>query len=135
MGWQSCSFLVTPKELQTALEPFKLIINNTCVPIDYIDTPVEEFLENYSALYERLINDGVFDGALLKQIAFTSNLSDIKFCMEHELETHIRKIINYMSVPDIPIWRTAILYLVMRLFSLNSVKAMWIIMGLQAKEN
>ncbi len=38
---------------------------------------------------ERLINGGFFDGsyhALLKQIAFTSNLSDIEFCMEHELD-------------------------------------------------
>lgn len=89
MGWQSCSFLVTPKELQTAFEPFKLIINNACVPIDYTNTPIEEFIENYSALYERLINGEVFNGsyrALLKQIAFTSNLPDIKFCMEHELD-------------------------------------------------
>ncbi len=89
MGWQSCSFLVTPKELQTAFEPFKLVINNACVPIDYTNTSVEEFLENYSALYERLINGEVFNGkyvGLLKQIAITSNLSDIKFGMEHELD-------------------------------------------------
>ncbi len=89
MGWQSCPFLVTPKELQTAFEPFNLVIHNACVPIGYTNTPVEDFLENYSALYERLINGGVFDGsyhALLKQIAFTSNISDIKFCMEHELD-------------------------------------------------
>lgn len=89
MGWQSCPFFVTPKELQTAFGPFKLVIKNACVPIDYTNTPVEEFLENYSILYERLINGEVFDGsyrALLKQIAFTSNLPDIKFCMEHELD-------------------------------------------------
>ncbi len=51
MGWQSCPFLVTPQELQIAFEPFKLVIDNACVPIDYTNTPVEEFLENYSALY------------------------------------------------------------------------------------
>lgn len=87
MGWQSCPFLVTPKELKTAFEPFKLVIDNGCVPIDYTDTPVEEFLKNYSALYERLISGEVLDGkhmGLLKQIAITSNLSDIKFGMEHE---------------------------------------------------
>ena len=58
------------------------VIHNACVPIGYTNTPVEDFLENYSALYERLINGEVFNGsyrALLKQIAFTANLPDIKF--------------------------------------------------------
>lgn len=27
MGWQSCPFLVTPKELKTAFEPFRLVVN------------------------------------------------------------------------------------------------------------
>lgn len=89
MGWQSCPFLVTPKELKTAFEPFKLVINNACVPIDYTNTSVEEFLKIYSALYERLISGEVFDGkyvGLLNHIAITSNLSDIKFGMEHEID-------------------------------------------------
>lgn len=89
MGWQSCPFLVTPEELKTAFEPFVLVTDNACVPIDYTNTPVEEFLKIYSALYERLIGGGVFEGkhaGLLKQIAITSNLSDIKFGMEHELD-------------------------------------------------
>lgn len=99
MGWQSCPFLVTPKELQTAFEPFKLVIDNACVPIDYTNTPVEEFLENYSALYERLIEGEVFTGKyteLLKQIAITSNLSDIEFGMEHELDGQwVKAVINH----------------------------------------
>lgn len=59
MGWQSYSFLVAPKELETALEPFKLVTDNGCVPIDYTDTPVREFMQNYSAVYERLISGEV----------------------------------------------------------------------------
>lgn len=89
MGWQSCPFLVTPKELQTVFEPFNLVIDNACVPIDYTNTPVEEFIEIYSVLYERLIHGEVFGRdyqALLKHIAFTSHLSDIQFCMEHEID-------------------------------------------------
>ena len=127
MGWQSCPFLVTPKELKTAFEPFKLVINNACVPIDYTNTPVEEFLKIYSALYERLISSEVFDGkyvGLLNHIAITSDLSDIKFGMEHEIDgkwvkavIHDKKSIlpylapftfrtytennNYMSVPEL----------------------------------
>ncbi len=90
MGWQSYPFLVTPKELKTAFEPFRLVINNTCVPIDYTDTPVEEFIENYSALYERLISGEILEwktqGKLMGEIAITSNLSEVKFGMEHALD-------------------------------------------------
>lgn len=85
MGWHSCPFLITPGELKTAFEPFKLVISNAHVPIDYTDTPAEEFLENYSALYERLISGGVFEGTL-RHIAVTSDLSRIKFGRVHEYE-------------------------------------------------
>ncbi len=99
MGWQSCLFFVTPKELRTALEPFKLVVDNACVPIDYTDTPVEEFLENYSALYERLIAGEVLTGkhmGLLRQIAITSSLSNIEFGMEHELDGQwVKAVINH----------------------------------------
>jgi len=99
MGWQSCSFFITPKELQTAFEPFKLVINNACVPIDYTNTPVEEFLENYSAVYKRLIEGEVLTqkyAGLLKQIAITSNLSYIEFGMEHELDGQwVKAVINH----------------------------------------
>lgn len=89
MGWQSCPFLITPKELKTAFEPFQLVVHNACVPIDYTNTPVEDFLKIYSMLYERLISGEVLDGqfaGLLKHIAVTSDLSGIKFGMEHELD-------------------------------------------------
>lgn len=89
MGWQSYPFLVTPEELKIAFESFKLVVSNACVPIDYTNTPVEEFLEIYSSLYERLISGEVVDKkciGLLKQIAITSDLSSVKFGMEHELE-------------------------------------------------
>lgn len=105
MGWQSCPFLVTPQELKAAFEPFSLVVNNTCVPIDYTDTPVEDFLKNYSALYERLTGGGVingtWEGGLLKQIAITSNLPELKFGMEHELNGKMVKavIVDKKSSP------------------------------------
>ena len=103
MGWQSCLFLVTPEELQTALEPFYLVIHNACVPIDYTNTPVEAFLENYSAIYERLIAGEVLTGKyaeLLKQIAITSSLSNIEFGMEHELDGQwVKAVINHRQSP------------------------------------
>lgn len=70
MGWQSCPFLVTPQEIKTALEPFGLVINNACVPIDYTNTSIEEFLKIYSALYERLISGEVFDGKWVKAVIY-----------------------------------------------------------------
>lgn len=89
MGWQSCSFLVTPQQLEKALESFALVVDNACVPIDYANTPVGDFIKIYSAVYERLVDSDTFAGknvGLLKQIAITTNLSDIKFGMEHELD-------------------------------------------------
>lgn len=94
MGWQSCPFFITPEELKTAFGPFKLVKSNCCVPIDYTDTPVEEFVENYSAFYGRLVSGETFGGkysALLEQIAITSDLSQIEFGMEHELDGKIVK--------------------------------------------
>ncbi len=88
MGWQSCPFLVTPKELETVLEPFRLVKENACVPIDYTDTPVGEFLKIYTALFEQLVRGEVIDGkkaGIPPQIAVTTHLSDIKFGMEHEI--------------------------------------------------
>lgn len=106
MGWQSCPFLIAPKELKTAFEPFKLVTANSCVPIDYTDTPVEEFLKKYSALYERLISGEVIKGkdmVLCKQIAITSNLSDVEFGMEHELDGKMVKAVIYdKSISPMP---------------------------------
>ena len=103
MGCLSFLFLFTPEELQTAFEPFNLVIHNACVPIDYTNTPVEEFLENYSALYERLIAGEVLTGkytGLLKQIAITSSLSNIEFGMEHELDGQwVKAVINHRQSP------------------------------------
>lgn len=105
MGWQSCPFFITPEELKTAFEPFKLIKDNRCVPIDYTDTPVEEFIENYSAIYERLVCGGTFQGkyaAMLNQIAITSDLSEIKFGMEHEIDGRMVKAVIYDKKSVLP---------------------------------
>lgn len=106
MGWQSYPFLVTPEELRTAFEPFKLVISNACVPIDYTDTPVGEFIENYSALYKRLISGEVLSGknmGVLGHIAITSNLSEVKFGMEHELDGKmVKAVIHDKSISPMP---------------------------------
>lgn len=106
MGWQRCPFLITPKELGTALKPFKLVKHNACVPIDYTDTPVEKFLNNYSALYERLVSGEVLTGKymeVLEQIAVTSNLSEVKFGMEHWLDgKRVKAVIYNKSISPMP---------------------------------
>ncbi|MBD5530857.1 MAG: hypothetical protein HDQ98_01460 [Lachnospiraceae bacterium] len=107
MGWQSYPFLVTPKELRTACEPFKLVVDNTCVPIDYTDTPIEDFLKNYSLLYELLIGGEVLNGKthgkLLKQIAITTNLSAVKFSRGHELDGKmVKSVIFDKSISPMP---------------------------------
>lgn len=107
MGWQSYPFLVTPKELGMAFEPFKLVIDNRCVPVEYTNTPAAEFLKRYAALYELLISGGVVNakahGNLLENIAITSDLSAVKFGMEHELDGRmVKSVIFDRSVSPMP---------------------------------
>lgn len=107
MGWQSYPFLVTPNELGVFFEPFKLVIDNCCVPVEYTDTPAAEFLKSYAVLYELLTSGGVVNakahGNLLKHIAITSDLSAVKFGMEHELDGKmVKSVIFDRSVSPMP---------------------------------
>ncbi len=87
MGFQSYGFLVTPSELKKALEPFNLVVHNAHVPIDYKETPHDEFLKIYGGFYDSLIN-GKTDEWFNKiggecMTALTTDLSAVKFGREH----------------------------------------------------
>lgn len=50
MGWQSCPFLVTPRELRTALEPFKpMLVYRLIIQI--------LLLKSFSQIILRCMND------------------------------------------------------------------------------
>lgn len=53
-GWQTFSFLLTPEELQKVLEPYHLVIFNAHVPVEYVESNLEEYIAVYGKLYELL---------------------------------------------------------------------------------
>ena len=53
-GWERYLFIVTPAELESILSDMHGLIVNTHVPEGYIETPIQEFTENYRVLYEKL---------------------------------------------------------------------------------
>jgi len=56
MGWQFVLFVITPDELNNALNPFSLFVANARIPVEYTHIPVDVFSDNYSRLYELLCN-------------------------------------------------------------------------------
>lgn len=54
-GWDSYSFVITPEEWEHCLAGFHCVIGNAHVPLDYHETPLEEYLDICHALYDRLM--------------------------------------------------------------------------------
>lgn len=87
MGFQFTPFIITPDELAKAIEQFTLFISNKHVPIDYISTPSEVFLDNYKKLYIRLCNGEKIDfrnhNGILDCFSITTDISSVQFGREH----------------------------------------------------
>ncbi|MGN1135923.1 MAG: hypothetical protein ACI4SF_06870 [Oscillospiraceae bacterium] len=87
MGFQSVLFVITPHELKEALAPFTLFIGNAHVPSDYTHTPTETFIENYTALYEKLCSgekiDYKKDGKMLARFSITTEIETVRFGRKH----------------------------------------------------
>ena len=81
MGFQSVLFVVTPDELRELIAPFTLFIGNKRMPRDYVSSPVGEFLENYSRIYEKLsageMIDPDKDDDLLRYYSLTTDITSL----------------------------------------------------------
>ncbi len=90
MAFQSIAFIVTPDELNAALKAFTLFIGNAHVPIDYICTPTEVFINNYTMLYDKLCSGEKIDyhknHELFKYFNMTTDIESIIFGKEHLYE-------------------------------------------------
>ena len=53
-GWNTFSFIITPKELRQALQGFCHVISTTRVPADYRESNPDDFFNKYEGLYEKL---------------------------------------------------------------------------------
>lgn len=78
-GWETFYFIVTPEELEKCLTEFHLVIHNTHVPIDYVETSTSSYINTQKQLFELLKtgeklnwDDHYF---LLRQIGLTTDLS------------------------------------------------------------
>ena len=83
MGWQFVPFVITPDELNNALNPFYLFVANARVPAEYTHTPVDVFLDNYSRLYRLLrsgekINHRTHSG-MLDYFAVTTDIDSVQW--------------------------------------------------------
>lgn len=89
-GWNVFSFLITPEELRKILREYHLVINNTHVLLDYTESSLEEYIDNYSKLYCLLISGEKIiwkrDHSLFIQRGVTSNLAKCKYGRVHEYE-------------------------------------------------
>ena len=53
-GWNKFSFLMTPEQVKEVFEAYHLIIINSSVPIDYVESELSEYLSAYSETYKQL---------------------------------------------------------------------------------
>lgn len=87
MGFQSVLFVVTPEELKEALMPFTLFIGNSHVPVNYTHSPTEDFITNYTSLYEMLCNGEKINyknnSSILRYFSVTTDIGTIRFGEKH----------------------------------------------------
>lgn len=87
MGFQFFAFVVTPSELQTALGPFTLFIDNAHVPLGYTCTPNDVFVSSYSQLFDKLCLgqkiDRKADRKLLDYYALTTDITSVEYGGKH----------------------------------------------------
>ncbi len=87
-GWHRFCFLITPDELRSVTLPFHFVIGNAHVPMDYTESPAEEFITAYAALYDKLIScepiEWLHDHRLFLIRHITSDLSRCGYGQEHE---------------------------------------------------
>lgn len=89
-GWNFFRFILTPRELAQVLEPFHLVQFNCHVPVDYRETPAEEFLTSYRRLYGKLSRGEALsheaDWPLMRHIGLTTDLARCPYGSEHTYE-------------------------------------------------
>lgn len=90
MGFTSLCFIITPGELREMLKPVTLFISNAHVPDDYRFTPDDEFINNHTEIYSRLVRGEKIsrrtDYRFLKHYSYTTDISAVHYGNEHIYE-------------------------------------------------
>ena len=79
-GWNKFSFLMTPEQVKEVFEAYHLIIINSSVPIDYVESELSEYLSAYSETYKQLCSgEKVTTCSLDLWRGITSNLARCRY--------------------------------------------------------
>lgn len=89
-GWNKFNFLISPKEMEQILTQYHLVISNEHVPVDYMESPISEYIQTYSQLYGLLMSGEKIiwkrDYPLFIHRAVTSDLLSCQYGHIHEYE-------------------------------------------------
>jgi len=94
-GWEMFYFIVTPEELEKCLTEFHLVVHNAHVPIDYVETSINSYINMQKQLFELLRTGEKLNWKehhmLLKQTGLTTELSRCKYGNMHEYQGNLYK--------------------------------------------
>lgn len=95
-GWNKFSFLMTPEQVKEVFEAYHLIIINSSVPIDYVESELSEYLSAYSETYKQLCSgEKVTTCSLDLWRGITSNLAR---CRYGEIKTDEPRTLDFSGV-------------------------------------
>ena len=60
-GWNKYNFFLSPSKLEKILAEYHLVIFNTHVPVDYVESGLKEYLSAYSRLSDLLLSGKKID--------------------------------------------------------------------------
>lgn len=90
-GWQKFDFVLSPDEFKRILEPYHMVVPNAHVPLDYVESFLDEYMAKYEQLYRFWESGEKFIWQRDYQMidnkgAVTSNLAKCKYGRIHEYE-------------------------------------------------
>lgn len=87
-GWEMLHFIITPEELSRCLADFHLVVHNAHVPVDYVESSVDSYIDTQKRLFERLASgDKILwkeDYTLFQITGLTTDLSLCGYGNTHE---------------------------------------------------
>ena len=94
-GWEAFQFIITPDELEECLTEFHLVIHNAHVPIDYVESSLQEYISGYRELFDLLASGEKLiwkqHYPLLETRGLTTNLARCDYGRVHEYQGSMYK--------------------------------------------
>lgn len=98
-GWERSQFIITPSELENCLTDFHLVIHNAHVPIDYVESSMQEYISRYRELFDLLTAGQKLiwkqHYPLLETRGLTTDLARCDYGRVHEYQGSMYKSADY----------------------------------------